>query len=90
MYQSRNIYHKSVSISYENLKLCQDYTNRGIISEHLTSFAPSMKVIWNEDGRDKSTLDSFFKDLGEENCGRIEAAASDMANGASGISQINQ
>ena len=49
-----------------------------------------MKVIWNEDGRDKSTLDSFFKDLGEENCGRIEAAASDMANGASGISQINQ
>lgn len=39
------------------------------------------KVIWNEDGRGKSTLDSFFKDLGEENCARIEAAASDGASG---------
>ncbi len=39
------------------------------------------KVIWNENGRGKSTLDSFFKNLGEENCARIEAAACDGAGG---------
>ena len=39
------------------------------------------KVIWNHDGRGKSVLSSFYKELGAEHCANIEAVASDGARG---------
>ena len=39
------------------------------------------KVIWNHDGRGKSTLDAFFTDLGQEKSAQIEAVACDGARG---------
>ncbi|TRZ42624.1 ISL3 family transposase [bacterium] len=39
------------------------------------------KVIWNHQGRGKTTLDIFFRSLGAENCEKIEAVASDGAKG---------
>lgn len=39
------------------------------------------KVTWNHDGRGKSTLDTFFKDLGTNNSLRVDAVACDGARG---------
>jgi transposase len=39
------------------------------------------KVIWNHDGRGKSTLDAFFADLGQEKSSQINAVACDGARG---------
>jgi transposase len=39
------------------------------------------KIIWNHQGRGKTTLDMFFRSLGKENCGKIEAVACDGAKG---------
>lgn len=39
------------------------------------------KVIWNHNGRGKSTLDTFFKELGTENSLKINAVACDGARG---------
>lgn len=39
------------------------------------------KVIWNHDGRGKSTLDAFFAALGEEKSSQINAVACDGARG---------
>ena len=39
------------------------------------------KIIWNHQGRGKTTLDIFFRSLGKENCGKIEAVACDGAKG---------
>lgn len=39
------------------------------------------KVIWNHDGRGKSTLDAFFEALGKKKSARINAAACDGASG---------
>lgn len=46
------------------------------------------KVIWNHDGRGKSTLDTFFKDLGTDNSLKIDAVACDGARGY--LSSIKQ
>ena len=46
------------------------------------------KVIWNHNGRGKSTLDAFFKDLGKENSLEIDAVACDGARGF--LSSIKQ
>ena len=46
------------------------------------------KVVWNHDGRGKSTLDTFFKDLGTDNSLRIDAVACDGARGY--LSSIKQ
>lgn len=46
------------------------------------------KVIWNHDGRGKSTLDTFFKDLGTNNSLKIDAVACDGARGY--LSSIKQ
>jgi transposase len=46
------------------------------------------KVIWNHNGRGKSTLDVFFKALGKENALKIEAVACDGAKGF--LSSIKQ
>jgi transposase len=46
------------------------------------------KVIWNHNGRGKSTLDAFFKDLGKENSSKIDAVACDGARGF--LSSIKQ
>lgn len=39
------------------------------------------KVIWNHDGRGKSVLDAFYRELGEDRCAEIAAVASDGARG---------
>ncbi|MBU0482006.1 MAG: ISL3 family transposase [Proteobacteria bacterium] len=39
------------------------------------------KVIWNHDGRGKSTLDAFFSALGQEKSSKIDAVACDGARG---------
>jgi transposase len=39
------------------------------------------KIIWNHQGRGKTTLDMFFRSVGKENCGKIEAVACDGAKG---------
>ena len=39
------------------------------------------KVIWNHDGRGKTTLDKFYHKIGEGGCKRIKAVASDGAKG---------
>ncbi len=39
------------------------------------------QVIWNHNGRGKSTLDAFYRKLGREGCNTIEAVASDGARG---------
>lgn len=39
------------------------------------------KVIWNHNGRGKSTLDAFFKALGKDNASKIDAVACDGARG---------
>jgi len=39
------------------------------------------KVIWNHNGRGKSTLDAFFKALGKDNALKIDAVACDGAKG---------
>ena len=39
------------------------------------------KVIWNYEGRGKSTLDRFYHKIGKEGCKRIKAVASDGAKG---------
>lgn len=46
------------------------------------------KVIWNHDGRGKSTLDAFFAALGEEKSSQINAVACDGARGF--LSSIKQ
>lgn len=46
------------------------------------------KVIWNHNGRGKSTLNAFFKDLGEKNSLKIDAVACDGARGF--LSSIKQ
>lgn len=46
------------------------------------------KVIWNHNGRGKSTLDAFFKELGTENSLKIDAVACDGARGF--LSSIRQ
>jgi len=46
------------------------------------------KVIWNHNGRGKSTLDTFFKDLGTDNSMNIDAVACDGAKGY--LSSIKQ
>jgi transposase len=46
------------------------------------------KVIWNHNGRGKSTLDTFFKALGKENALKIDAVACDGARGF--LSSIRQ
>lgn len=46
------------------------------------------KVIWNYDGRGKSTLDAFFTALGEEKSSKVEAVACDGARGF--LSSIRQ
>lgn len=46
------------------------------------------KVIWNHNGRGKSTLNAFFKDLGKENSLKIDAVACDGARGF--LSSIRQ
>lgn len=39
------------------------------------------KVIWNHNGRGKSTLDKFYRKLGRYGCAKIKAVASDGAHG---------
>lgn len=39
------------------------------------------RVIWNHDGRGKSTLDKFYHTIGEKGCKEIEAVVSDGARG---------
>jgi transposase len=39
------------------------------------------KVIWNHNGRGKSTLDAFFKAVGKDNASKIDAVACDGARG---------
>ena len=39
------------------------------------------KVVWNHNGRGKSTLDKFYHKLGKEGCAKIKAVASDGARG---------
>ncbi len=39
------------------------------------------KIIWNHNGRGKSTLDAFFKALGKDNALKIDAVACDGARG---------
>ncbi len=39
------------------------------------------QVIWNHNGRGKTTLDAFYKKLGKKGCKKIEAVASDGARG---------
>jgi transposase len=39
------------------------------------------KIIWNHDGRGRKVLDRFYKELGSEECEKIEAVASDGARG---------
>lgn len=46
------------------------------------------KIIWNQDGRGKSTLDAFFTTLGQEKAAQIDAVACDGARGF--LSSINQ
>ena len=46
------------------------------------------KVIWNHNGRGKSTLDAFFNALGKDNASKIEAVACDGARGF--LSSIRQ
>lgn len=46
------------------------------------------KVIWNHDGRGKSTLDAFFTALGKEKSSQIDAVACDGARGF--LSSIRQ
>lgn len=46
------------------------------------------KVIWNHNGRGKSTLDAFFKALGKDNASKINAVACDGAKGF--LSSIKQ
>lgn len=46
------------------------------------------KVIWNHNGRGKSTLDAFFKALGKDNASKIDAVACDGARGF--LSSIKQ
>ena len=46
------------------------------------------KVIWNHDGRGKSTLDAFFTALGQEKSSQIDAVACDGARGF--LSSIKQ
>ena len=46
------------------------------------------KVIWNHDGRGKSTLDAFFAALGDEKSAKIDAVACDGARGY--LSSIKQ
>jgi transposase len=46
------------------------------------------KVIWNHNGRGKSTLDAFFKALGKESALKIDAVACDGARGF--LSSIRQ
>jgi transposase len=46
------------------------------------------KVIWNQNGRGKSTLDAFFTALGKEKSSQIDAAACDGASGY--LSSIKQ
>ena len=37
------------------------------------------KVIWNAQGRKKEVLNTYYKEIGEENCGKIESVALDGA-----------
>lgn len=46
------------------------------------------KVIWNQNGRGKSTLDAFFTALGTEKSSQVDAAACDGASGY--LSSIKQ
>lgn len=46
------------------------------------------KVIWNHDGRGKSTLDAFFTALGKEKSSQVDAVACDGASGF--LSSIRQ
>ena len=46
------------------------------------------KVVWNQNGRGKSTLDAFFTALGKEKSSQIDAAACDGASGY--LSSIKQ
>lgn len=39
------------------------------------------KIIWNEEGRGKGTLDKFYHAIGEDGCNKIEVVASDGAKG---------
>lgn len=39
------------------------------------------KIIWNEEGRGKGTLDKFYHTIGEDGCNKIEVVASDGAKG---------
>jgi transposase len=39
------------------------------------------KVIWNHEGRGKSTLDKFYHKIGKKGCDNVEAVASDGARG---------
>lgn len=39
------------------------------------------KIIWNDEGRGKATLDEFYHKIGEDGCNKIEVVASDGAKG---------
>lgn len=39
------------------------------------------KVIWNHEGRGKTVLDKFYREIGKKGCGEIQAVASDGARG---------
>lgn len=39
------------------------------------------KIIWNEEGRGKATLDKFYHKIGEDGCNKVEVVASDGAKG---------
>lgn len=39
------------------------------------------KIIWNDEGRGKATLDKFYHKIGEDGCNKVEVVASDGAKG---------
>lgn len=39
------------------------------------------KVIWNHDGRGKTVMDAFYKEIGDDGCNTIKAVVSDGAKG---------
>lgn len=39
------------------------------------------KIIWNDEGRGKATLDKFYHKIGEDGCSKVEVVASDGAKG---------
>ncbi len=47
------------------------------------------KIIWNHDGRGKKVLNRFYKDLGPEECDKIEAVASDGDRGFISSTKVN-